>query len=193
MFSQVLPFHHGCQTLRFRVTPAGTQEASAMSCAVLSGELGSLLESMTWKIRSHQHGFSPPQIKQHENGPCRKSSKISKLDHQESAKQQPLGLSVSHLYIPLSENQLFFRWNEIIINQYKSYIFNCSKLWNICAPRMANGKSHNNNKKHQNYKFGSAMEDLTWKTKNPFNQREHIHTHTQQSQLKKRLGKNWYR
>lgn len=43
---------------------------------------------------------------------------------------------------------------------------------------MANGKSHNNNKKHQNYKFGSAMEDLTWKTKNPFNQREHIHTHT---------------
>lgn len=33
-------------------------------------------------------------------------------------------------------------------------------------------------KTSQNYKFGPAMEDLTWKTKNPFNQREHIHTHT---------------
>lgn len=190
MFSQVLPFHHGCQTLRFRVTPAGTQEASAMSCAVLSGELGSLLESMTWKIRSHQHGCSPPQIKQHENGPCRKSSKISKLDHQESAKQQPLGLSVSHLYIPLSENQLFFRWNEIIINQYTSYIFNCSKLWNICAPRMANGKSHNNNKKPPKLQVW-VRNGRPYLEKNPFNQREH--PHTQQSQLKKRLGKNWYR
>lgn len=178
MFSQVLPFHHGCQTLRFRVTPAGTQEASAMSCAVLSGELGSLLESMTWKIRSHQHGFSPPQIKQHENGPCRKSSKISKLDHQESAKQQPLGLSVSHLYIPLSENQLFFRWNEIIINQYKSYIFNCSKLWNICAPRTTS--------------LGPQWKTLLGRPRTP-STKGNTYTHTQQSQLKKRLGKNWYR